>query len=345
MGMEPKRWEEGFRVSTAVLSQLLRYAEHLGIEPMELIRSAGVDALAARSPDSQLAVADYIAIENAAVLASGDPCFGLHMGEFGEAGNYSILGYLMMNSATLGEAMALAGKYYRVLGNLIEPSWQLGFKRVKVILAAPAHGPAFSRHCFEAAFATQVTMMRKITGRSINPCEVGFTGETLAGVAEYERVFACPVKFGQKRNYIILENAWGKIPVLQPSPEMLAHFKTYADRLVARLDEGKTLRQEVTMAILARLPSGRAGVADVARAMAVSVRTLQNRLKGEGWDYSGLLNQTRAELSRRYVEEGRTVEEMTCLLGYSEPSAFRKAFKKWHGTTPCDLRDRLRKGT
>ena len=73
--------------------------------------------------------------------------------------------------------------------------------------------------------------------------------------------------------------------------------------------------------------------------MALSTRTLQNRLKDEGKVFSKLLKNTREKLAKKYLRENYSVEDITYLLGFSEKSVFRKAFKKWSGCTPKEYRE------
>jgi AraC-like DNA-binding protein len=77
----------------------------------------------------------------------------------------------------------------------------------------------------------------------------------------------------------------------------------------------------------------------VAKEMAVSVRTLQKRLESEGVVFSDLYKEIRQRLAKKYLRENYTVEQITYLLGFSEPSVFRKAFKKWSGVTPREYRE------
>jgi len=72
----------------------------------------------------------------------------------------------------------------------------------------------------------------------------------------------------------------------------------------------------------------------------MSVRTLQNHLKSEGVVFRELLENTRERLAKKYLRENYTVEDITYLLGFSEPSVFRKAFKKWSGSTPREYREK-----
>jgi AraC-like DNA-binding protein len=104
------------------------------------------------------------------------------------------------------------------------------------------------------------------------------------------------------------------------------------------MEQHKEFTNSVTRIILAHLDDESLTIQKVARKMAVSVRTLQNRLENEGVVFSDLLTGIRQRLAKQYLREDYTVEQITYLLGFSEPSAFRKAFKKWMGVTPREFR-------
>jgi hypothetical protein len=110
------------------------------------------------------------------------------MGEFAEAGSWSILGYMMMNCRNLGEAFEKSGRYSRIIGNLIEARAELGFNKIKAVFFTPPHAPKMSRHCFEATFSR----VSDIERRDIHPLETFIYPEPESR-SEYERIFKCPV--------------------------------------------------------------------------------------------------------------------------------------------------------
>ena len=118
--MEKNGAPEPISVCVTVLSQMFLYLRSLHLELDEFLRSIKVDPESVKAPDSRIPIERYLYIQESAAEYTHDPCFGLHMGEFVEAGSWSILGYLMMNCATLGEAMEKSGRYSRVIGNLID---------------------------------------------------------------------------------------------------------------------------------------------------------------------------------------------------------------------------------
>ena len=244
----------------------------------------------------------------------------------------------MMNCKTLGEAFEKSSRYSRIVGNLIQARPQFLGNKIKVIFFTPPHTPKMSRHCFDAVFSSSMRMMRTLTGEPIHPLEVTFTYSKPDSTTEYQRIFNCPVLFEHKHNsYTIhLKNVY--LPVLYANPSLLAYFENYAQEFLSGLEQQNETTCAVTKIILAKLDDEKLSISKVAREMSVSVRTLQYRLKQEGVYFSGLITDIRKKLAKKYLHDNYSVEEITYLLGFSEPSVFRKAFKKWSGVTPREYR-------
>jgi AraC-like DNA-binding protein len=332
---------EPITVSVTVLSQMFLYLASLKVDIDEFLCSLGIDPASVKSPDAHIPVETYLLIQDQAAEYVHDPYFGLHMGEFFEAGSWSILGYMMMNCKTLAEAAEKSGRYSRIIGNLIEGKSQFRFNKFKAIFFTPPHAPKMSRHCFEAAFSSSVRMMRTLTGvNTLSPLEVTFIYPQPESTAEYQRIFCCPVRFGQKENSMTMDMRIGNTPILMANPGLLEYFEKYAQDFLAEMDRKNELTRAVTKIILARLDDESLSIDKVAREMSVSVRTLQNHLESEGVIFSDLLRDIREKLAKKYLHENYSVEQITYLLGFSEPSVFRKAFKKWSGFTPREFRER-----
>lgn len=339
MDMVKELSSEPITVCVTVLSQMFLYLKSKNVDADEFLRFIGVEPESVKAPDSRIPIDKYLYIQESAAEYVHDPCFGLHMGEYAEAGSWSILGYLMMNCATLGEAMEKSGRYSRIIGNLIEASAHLRFTKLKLVFNTPPHAPKMSRHCFESTFSSLVRMVRNLTGKHLNPTEVTFIYPKPDSVSEYERVFCCPVLFGQKENSMTVELSLGNTPILMANPDLLAYFESFAQDFLLNMDRQKEVTRAATKVILAHLDDESLTIQKVAREMALSVRTLQKRLEDEGVVFSDLLKDIREKLAKKYLREDYTVEQITYLLGFSEPSVFRKAFKKWSGVTPREYRE------
>jgi AraC-like DNA-binding protein len=330
---------EHITVSVALLSQMFLYLTSLKVDVDAFLHSLGIDPATVKSPDEYISVDTYLRIQDSAAEHVHDPYFGLHMGEFAEAGSWSILGYMMMNCKTLAEAFEKSGKYSRIIGNMIDGRMEVKFKKVRVVMFTPPHAPKMSRHCYESTLSSSVRMMRLLSGVHINPLEVTFIYPEPESTVEYERIFCCPVKFGQKENSMTLDWSLGSLPIRMANSALLEHFEQYAQDFLAQMERNDEHTRTVTKIILSRLDDEALSIQKVAKEMAVSVRTLQNHLETEGVIFSDLLRDIREKLAKKYLHENYTVEQITYLLGFSEPSVFRKAFKKWAGVTPREYRE------
>ena len=332
---------EPITVSITVLNQMFLYLHSLNVDIDAFLPSIGVDPAMVKDPDARLPLETYLLIQDEAAAYVNDPCFGLHMGEYAEVGSWSILGYLMMNCKTLGESFSKSSRYSRIIGNLIEGKVKIRFNKIKAVLATPPHAPQMSRHCYESTISSSVHMMRNLTGVQLNPTEVTFIYTKPESTAEYERVFQCPVRFGQKENSFTIPIKYVYTPILMANPELLAYFEKYAQDFLTKMERKNEYTRAVTKIILSQLDDEKLSIRKVAKEMSVSVRTLQNRLKEEGVIFSDLHRDIREKLAKQYLHEDYTVEDITYLLGFSEPSVFRKAFKKWSGVTPGQYRQQL----
>jgi AraC-like DNA-binding protein len=330
---------EPITVSVTVLSQMFVYLAALEVDIDAFLRALGVNPASVKSPDARIPIETYLLIQDEAAHYTNDPYFGLHMGEFAEAGSWSILGYVMMNCKTLAEVFEKSGRYSRVIGNLIEARAELHFGKVKVILSTPPHAPKMSRHCYESTISSSIHMMRALTGKQINPLEVRFIYPQPQSTAEYQRIFCCPVLFGQRDNSFTLDWGIANTPIPLANPSLLQYFEKYAQDFLAEMDRQNEHTRAVTRIILSRLDDEALSIEKIAKEMSVSVRTLQKRLEEEGVVFSDLLKEIRERLAKKYLRDNYTVEQITYLLGFSEPSVFRKAFKKWSGVTPKEYRE------
>lgn len=340
--MGASKADAGIFVSSSLVAQLLSYPASLGIDQGEILGSVGIDRSLLTEPEARIQVELYLRIEAEAARRTGDPAFGLHVGEFAVAGSWSILGHMMMSSRTLAQAFEMSAKYCRIVGNLVVGRARFRGGRIELSLEAQAGSPSLSRHCFECTLSSLVSLMRSLTGAAVSPLEVriSYPEPDSELRREYERVFRCPVVFDADETGMVLDKSIGEVPILYANPVLLGRIEGYAREFLASLEARDAATRVATKCILAKLAGDSLSIESVARDMAMSVRTLQARLEAEGRRFSELVAELRRSLAERYLREGLSVDEITCLLGFAEPSVFRKAFKKWTGITPGEFRSR-----
>ena len=196
-------------------------------------------------------------------------------------------------------------------------------------------------HRIDAFFACLIKMCRMNHGLDLNPVAVFFTREKPACDRAYEEVFKAPVEFGAARDGFTLPKEAMDQTLVSDNPEMARLHDKVVIKYLANLVKGDLVHR-VKAAIIDRLPSGEASQQVVAPLVGLSVRSLQRRLKTLGTSFQILLDETRSELARNYIRDMETdLTEIAFNLGFSEQSAFSRAFKRWTGRSPKQTRDLL----
>ncbi|HYY42110.1 MAG TPA: helix-turn-helix domain-containing protein, partial [Pyrinomonadaceae bacterium] len=168
---------------------------------------------------------------------------------------------------------------------------------------------------------------------------VSFQHPQPADTTEHRRIFRAPVHFDQPRNELVLDRALLALPLARADAGLCALLDRHAQELLARLPQRDDTTAQVRRLLSDALSGGDPNIAAVARQLGLSARTLQRKLRAEGTSYQDLLDLMRRDLARRYLQErDMAVCEVAYLLGFSGPSAFHRAFRRWTGVTPKEFR-------
>jgi AraC-like DNA-binding protein len=157
--------------------------------------------------------------------------------------------------------------------------------------------------------------------------------------AEYDRIFKAPITFGAERNALLLDDAWETCR-LAPSPRyVFGILCERADALLTDLESSKSIRSRVESLLMPILHTGDVGMEIIASKMGLSRQTLFRRLKAEGVTFEKVLDELRYKLALGYLRGKKvSVNETAYLVGFSEPAAFSRAFKRWTGASPRNMR-------
>ncbi|MEW6497266.1 MAG: helix-turn-helix domain-containing protein, partial [Cyanobacteriota bacterium] len=190
--------------------------------------------------------------------------------------------------------------------------------------------------------ANMVLNAQRMTGLDVAPLKVGFQHQQPEDVSAYQRLFRSPLAFEQSVNFVIVDARVLKQPLLKSDPGLCAVLDRHAEDLLAKLPRQESIVDSVRQEISAGLRGGDPGLDAIANKLGIAPRTLQRKLKEAGTSHQELLDEMRRELSIYYLQErDMAVCEVAFLLGFSETSAFHRAFKRWTGTTPGEFRRTL----
>lgn len=274
---------------------------------------------------------------------SCDPHFGLVAAETMPAGSYGALEYAVLSSATASEALARAVRFQRVtyamsdLSFAVEGPW--------TAIRSRSFGLASDddlRHYIEHGFAFVATRVRALLAPGPLPARVAFPHRPPADTSPHRRLFGATVQFGQPRAELVFATAdLGRV-LSSHDPAFLEAFADQEQKLsMLAAHAASSTKERVRHLLLARMRQGDASVASIARSLRMSTRTLQRNLGEENAPFRELVDEVRAAEARRYVLERKlSFGEMAFRLGFSQQSAFFRAFKRWTGTTPSELRAR-----
>jgi len=198
------------------------------------------------------------------------------------------------------------------------------------------------RHPAEASLAGALALLRGTTGIESVPFDVSFQHPAPADTTPHREVFRGPVHFGAAETRMVFDDAILESRHLAPDPRLGAYLLRHAEVLLSRLPVAAGLVEQVQRLVAEELRGGDPSQERVAKKIGMSTRTLQRRLREEGRTFADLVDGLRCELSQIYLGDARlTVYEVAFLLGFTETSAFFRAFRRWTGRTPQAFRRQL----
>lgn len=323
-------------VAVAFLRALLDRAGGAGVDVAGLLRDAGISRETVAELNGWVPVD---AMARAWILASEratDVDFGLHAAETLPVGVYGVLEYATISSPTILDTLERVTRYYRLMGAMSDMGLDVARDRARVTLRSVLSiDPARLRHYHEYTFAFLVMRGRMLGGDAVAPSEVRFAHPEPASTAEHARIFRAPVRFAQPTNELVVPRAVLDVPLRTANAAASAALQQAGETI---LGAGAVDALEATRAATrAALEGGDVSLEAVARRLGIGARTLQRRLREHGTSYARLLDDVRDETARRWIAQ-RTMSfgEIAFGLGFSEPSAFHRAFKRWTGLTPRD---------
>ena len=277
---------------------------------------------------------------NYAAEARNDSAFGFHLAEHTDPRDAGILFYVASGAQNLNEALTLFARYFRIVNEAV----RLNLTRSPESLTVEVNFVGLPRHSVRqnAEFGISVLLkaLRLIADRNVRPSWAAFAHARNSNLQEFGRFYGCPVEFGASSDLLQFSNESLAIP-LTGDAKLLKALRPFVDMAAKeRNTAAGTLRAAVENEVEKLLPHGKAQKETVAKAVAMSTRTLSRRLADEGTTYEGVVDQLRRSLALQYVKEpSMSVSQIAWLLGYEGSTSFNHAFSRWTGRSPSAARN------
>jgi AraC-like DNA-binding protein len=330
-----------FTISSGAIKKLLDTIPALGVDATAVCVEAGFPPDVAQDPDARVPLATLHLLWEAVLARLPRPDLALQVAAQYAPGDYGLVGFLCLNSATLREALEHIVRYSRLWtdapGMVLTPDGSL-----ELLPREPLPARAGYRLAQEAALAEILHGARVVSGdATLHPQRVEFAHRAPKDVAHHVAWFGCPVVFDAARTALCLGPDAMTLTLPNHNAQLGAFLRTLANEALAKRGDPGGLLERVRNLLAQEMPKGVPDVGVVARQLSMGERTLRRRLEEEGTSFRDLLDDTRAELARGYVKDRRLpLSEVAFMLGFSEQSAFHRAFKRWTTMTPAAWRAR-----
>lgn len=343
-----RRSSAGATVSAGYVSALLRFAEARGVPRQPLLKRSGITPGELRDRDGRVPLIRCAALMAAAADISGEPGFALR---FGEALGMDVSVALL--AAASAATVAAAGVRFNHFAPLVLDHEAgaggllcLARDRRGVWLELRLGAERELRPLVAAGFAWCVTQIRALAVPAGVLKAVYLRDTAPADPADYARVFAAPIIFGAQRDALLLDDEFLSVALPAAHPYVSALVDARAETLLRELQASRTMRGRVERHLAGRLGAGPADMATTAGDLGLSRQTLRRRLRLEGCSFEQVLAALRQRLALSLMDEGNlAVKEIAARLGFSEPAAFSRAFKRWTGVSPSAARRARDKAT
>lgn len=309
----------------------------LGCPPMALLEDIPGGDQALRNPSLRFDFTVMLDMLHRGEALSGIVGINVLAGDHPRLSALSELGYAMVASASLEEMI----KLYRAYQPLLQEACQTDvlkssdFANVTLDSRQPCD-PNYLRPYVERFFGAVASFGRWVTwDQSLQLTSVSFQHDAPPDLTAYKKIFACPLHFNAPRNEITVPRRLVELPLPQPNPALVESISERLNVALAALGTPLTTTAETFSLIKALLTDGAPSIGKVAEALGTTERTLRRRLKDEDTTYSAVLEAARKDECELMISRGITSPSvMSSALGYSESSAFTRAFKSWFGVPP-----------
>jgi len=332
-------------VLAAWTATVLQALDACGVDGLALARTAGIDVALFDVDGARIPLVQSTELWRLAVDATGDPCFGLEVSRFVRPTTFQGLSMGIIASGTFRDALDRIVRFSPLVlsdGPVHDDLVECGGRCVYTSRTEPVDLRP-SDESREAILATIVRTARFLAGGDVSPSEVWLERPEAPSSSRFERFFRCPVRYGADHYRMVFDADVANRP-LRTGCDDLART---ADRLAADYLERVRLAAPVAdrvRAVVAGFPTGQVVSAEmVASRLAMSSRTMQRHLQAEGTTFRDVIADDRIRRAKRLIAtEGLGALQLAHRLGFSDPAAFRRAFKRRTGMTAGEFATQVR---
>ncbi|WP_370280014.1 AraC family transcriptional regulator [Pontibacterium sp.] len=317
---------------------IARALEASGYDPKSIFAEAGLDLSQATDPEMRYPVDKMTIVWQQAVEKTGNACFGLDVPQFTHPTTFNALGFALMASESLKEALERIVRFSRTVTDAADVRLEAERDSYKLTLESVSATRISAYESVDGFAATIIYILRQLCQEDIKPQEVTLIRPEPDGAKRFSEFFQAPVEFSAAENSIRFSKEQMEAKLPTANSELAQMNDRAMTEYLSRFDKEDIVAQ-VRAILLDQLSAGTASQENVASSLNMSQRSLQRRLKEVETCYADVLDQIREDLACQYLKQSKIpLISITYLLGFSDPSNFNRAFKRWKGVSPSQYR-------
>jgi AraC-like DNA-binding protein len=324
-------------IHLGVSKEIVPTLRELGVDPDLVIRAAGLDP---RLFDDEMSVIPFAALGRLYTLCvahTGCPHFGLLVGRRASILSLGLVGRLMRHSHTIGDAVRALVSNLSTQDRAVVPSLTSRDGTVLLTFSSYQADTRSVEQILDAAVGVTVNVLRTLCGPDWKPGEVLLPRTIPADQALHRHHFRAPVRFNQESASIVFPARDLDLRIAGADPLLRAMLEEKIQHLKGA--QGVEFSDDIRRLLRTRLTSTRCSADDIAELLTMHRRTLSRHLKSSGMGYRAITNEIRFEIARQLLQDTQVpLAQIAAALGYSEASAFTRAFRRWSGQTPTAWR-------
>ena len=323
---------------------LLDFAVSRGADRQTLIERSQICLDDLKNQDNRIPLGKYLALLDAGIELCNEPALSLLFGETVRMQDISIVGMIGVAFDNVESGRQLVNRYTPLgldaddgTAELIQFVSENGDVWMKFTGAIYVDNPLLIESGLARAVCGARELQESIPGFAHLqfPKAIRFTHAEPSYRAEYDRIFGVPIFFNSHMNALLIDEAILNMKLPRTNPYLSEILSSRAEELLKSLELSKTTRGRVENLLIPILHTGGASIDTVAGKLGLSRQTLFRKLKAEGVTFEQVLDELRHKLALDYLSERKaSVNETAYLVGFSEPAAFSRAFKRWTGSSP-----------
>jgi AraC-like DNA-binding protein len=331
--------------SIPAAQQYLRYAESQNIDISAAIKKAGLDPLVLDNANGRIPGEQFQNLIDALLSVSGDPLMGLNSSLHVQPGSYSVLGYITMSCATMGDAVERIPIYERLVGDMGVTHIEQNNTSVFLNWHCAYTNELVRQHMIDNVLASWTNFARWLANQDASPERIYLerkAPESKSEIQCYEDFFQCPIEFSTSKSGVELAKNLLKTPLRQPDSLLLKTLESHASQQINELESTSgSFSLRVAHAIRKQLNLGQTRKELIADEFCLSPRTLQRKLVSEGTSYQHIVDEIRLDMAKEFLGNSKlAIQDIAYNLGFSDSGSFHRRFKQWTGQTPGDFRTR-----